>query len=1141
MASFFFPVPSRQQGASTSSILELQSDCGRRSESASAGSALKNSLTAATSPSSSVDYDNSGEEEINEIILNKLRTQSHLDSNDNLSYSGVLSEIDYQRTPRTCDLSSKIDALASKWISMASASTSSAIAHKEEVDEEGFEVSLDGSMDRSTSRTSIVMSGMSSRRPIISGPGSLRLVDGHGDGERFLGRPNFLTPTAVEVARRVTTHRNFESGTSKTLERSTPDRVDNPRDREHLQQPKPAASDLQSFSGRKKSAVSVISKALCFQKSDKAKTQQRKSEHKSPSLRGGGGGGGGTCSRNAKGSASTLLGRSSTRMTPADNILIDDNEAEKVEVAQQQQQAALWKTAVDPKSGRTYWYHAVTRETQWRKPLCCATPVERREAATKEQQTRDFFAGMEANILRSLASGAFAAPAPGGAAHEKKPRAQSMCEVSSSLAGAKSVARARAADDSLEALKPRALVRTISSMEASVLAALIQRVPSFRQVGSSSSDDDENRDFRPLLLDAKAASTRNESTLLLSPIPETSQQRTRSTMVDETSASSSSEDESTEKKQVVEREDSLNLASLMAASQRQKSLSNSFNLSALMRLNSDTSIGASSARGGFNTFATSAIPEEDDEDSSHSCPDNGIPSLDLRDTVGLVRETGSINFARSGFLASDEDDDDDDIVGRAGFTRMDGSLSLQAGEREIDTTPMAREDSIQLSALVSSRRVGHETSLSASAFQNGFRREPSWGSYLSESAIQGLSSEEGEAMVELAAITQQMADILPSSSSSASSADSLDGLNIQLETSDINSNFDQTNPRSALAKSSGADFSNNGNTLVATRNVSAVERTEARPSIVRPRSLREGTTNKYDKAMDKPGMLRRNTCGTLYVGSTMSAPDKDATIRCVCAVYRAHILQSALDDDEEEDAPPAEQYRLFHDSDRNGKDRIGSFDSTPTPAPSLEDITHFYRDVFGRAQMESDCIIMSLIYVERLVKVTEGALRPRTTNWRSILFSCMVMSSKVWDDLSMWNADFSQACPAGVVFSLQRVNELELAVLSALQYEVKVPASEYAKYYFLLRSMLIKSGLGSEDLTTMNPLDVEGAKQLEHVSSQYQASVASMSDLQKAATNRCKSAGTNASSFREGRKGASIASSIPEHRSKVGLEHVVHM
>jgi len=70
--------------------------------------------------------------------------------------------------------------------------------------------------------------------------------------------------------------------------------------------------------------------------------------------------------------------------------------------------------------------------------------------------------------------------------------------------------------------------------------------------------------------------------------------------------------------------------------------------------------------------------------------------------------------------------------------------------------------------------------------------------------------------------------------------------------------------------------------------------------------------------------------------------------------------------------------------------------------PTLEDITMFYRDVFRRSKLETDCIIMSLIYVERLIRRTDGRLRPRSTNWRSVLFSCMILASKVWDDLSMW-------------------------------------------------------------------------------------------------------------------------------------------
>ena len=107
---------------------------------------------------------------------------------------------------------------------------------------------------------------------------------------------------------------------------------------------------------------------------------------------------------------------------------------------------------------------------------------------------------------------------------------------------------------------------------------------------------------------------------------------------------------------------------------------------------------------------------------------------------------------------------------------------------------------------------------------------------------------------------------------------------------------------------------------------------------------------------------------------------------------------------------------------------------------------------------------MSLIYVERLLKTTKGGIRLTYKNWMSVIFSSMVMSSKVWDDLSMWNADFSQVCTS---FTLQRINELELAMLNALRYDVKVKASEYAKYYFLLRSMLMKSGLGGDHVESL--------------------------------------------------------------------------
>lgn len=274
------------------------------------------------------------------------------------------------------------------------------------------------------------------------------------------------------------------------------------------------------------------------------------------------------------------------------------------------------------------------------------------------------------------------------------------------------------------------------------------------------------------------------------------------------------------------------------------------------------------------------------------------------------------------------------------------------------------------------------------------------------------------------------------------------------------------------------------------------------PSVLKPIPAQvTPPRDELSKAMPKPKMEKRNTCGSLYITNTMSAPDKEATIKCVCGVFRTHIVRSLKDSSENK--TKFEDYEVFNDDYdmKIGTNRGGSRSTylvesemciemmkidCAEEVPTLDDIASFYRFVFYKAQMESDCIIISLIYVERLMRETNGGVRPNARNWRSVLFSTMVLSSKVWDDLSMWNADFSLACPEGVSFSLQRINQLELALLTCFKYNVKVPASEYAKYYFLMRSMLIRSGLAGQDvLSSSEKLDTEGAQKLEFLSSNY--------------------------------------------------------
>lgn len=114
-------------------------------------------------------------------------------------------------------------------------------------------------------------------------------------------------------------------------------------------------------------------------------------------------------------------------------------------------------------------------------------------------------------------------------------------------------------------------------------------------------------------------------------------------------------------------------------------------------------------------------------------------------------------------------------------------------------------------------------------------------------------------------------------------------------------------------------------------------------------------------------------------------------------MYRAHIVQTEI---EKTTAAIADEYRIFNDLQTEQSRQALSTGDLESQLPTLDEITSFYRGIFTRAQMESDTIIMSLIYVERLIKCTVGKLRPGASNWRSILFSCMLLASKVWDDLS---------------------------------------------------------------------------------------------------------------------------------------------
>lgn len=119
--------------------------------------------------------------------------------------------------------------------------------------------------------------------------------------------------------------------------------------------------------------------------------------------------------------------------------------------------------------------------------------------------------------------------------------------------------------------------------------------------------------------------------------------------------------------------------------------------------------------------------------------------------------------------------------------------------------------------------------------------------------------------------------------------------------------------------------------------------------------------------------------------------------------------------------------------------------------PTEEEIYEFAHQLFKTVQLSSECSIVCLIYVERLMERSKVPLLAST--WRPIFMCGLLLASKVWQDLSSWNIEFASVYPQ---FSLDAINKLELQFLRMVKWDLYISSSLYAKYYFALRSLVEK-------------------------------------------------------------------------------------
>ncbi|KAK3578096.1 hypothetical protein CHS0354_007807 [Potamilus streckersoni] len=221
------------------------------------------------------------------------------------------------------------------------------------------------------------------------------------------------------------------------------------------------------------------------------------------------------------------------------------------------------------------------------------------------------------------------------------------------------------------------------------------------------------------------------------------------------------------------------------------------------------------------------------------------------------------------------------------------------------------------------------------------------------------------------------------------------------------------------------------------------------------------------KVQDYGKLKKFSSCSTIFLDdSTVSQPNLKNTIKAVALAVYFHIKNREDKDDIrtldifDERLHPLSREPVHEDYDRRD--------------PEHKIIYRFIRNLFNAAQLTAECAIVTLVYLERLLTYGEIDIAP--CNWKRIVLGAILLASKVWDDQAVWNVDYCQILKD---IAVEDMNELERQFLEMLQFNINVPSSVYAKYYFELRALA-----DAHDLTfPVEPLSKERALKLEAMSS----------------------------------------------------------
>ncbi|CAI2368845.1 unnamed protein product [Moneuplotes crassus] len=115
-----------------------------------------------------------------------------------------------------------------------------------------------------------------------------------------------------------------------------------------------------------------------------------------------------------------------------------------------------------------------------------------------------------------------------------------------------------------------------------------------------------------------------------------------------------------------------------------------------------------------------------------------------------------------------------------------------------------------------------------------------------------------------------------------------------------------------------------------------------------------------------------------------------------------------------------------------------------------KEIKDFISEIFSELSLDSECILTSLIYLERLI--SKAKLELRASNWKPLILTSIILSSKYWEDCCFWNYDFLEFCK----YSIPGLNLMETRFITMIDFDFTISSSLYGKYYNKVTKMYIE-------------------------------------------------------------------------------------